>query len=91
MGLKTISIHVSGRVQGVYFRQTCKEVAKELGITGTVRNLPDETVEIAATGSEEQLKKLADWAAQGPPAASVEKLDVKEVPLKEFEGFKIVH
>ena len=64
--LQTISITVSGKVQGVFYRQSTKEMATSLGITGQVKNLSDGSVYIIATGTKEQLDKLVDWCRQGP-------------------------
>jgi acylphosphatase len=87
--LQTISIHIKGKVQGVYYRQSCKEIARDLGITGKVMNLPDETVEVIATGTEELLNKLIAWCGHGPPAAVVTGVVVKELRLQLFEGFVV--
>ena len=59
--LQTISITISGLVQGVYYRQSTKEKALELGIAGIVKNLPDGNVFILATGTGEQLDQLVQW------------------------------
>ncbi|MDP4265625.1 MAG: acylphosphatase [Bacteroidota bacterium] len=88
--LKTVSILVKGKVQGVFYRHTTKEKATELGITGEVRNMPDDTVHIIATGSTEQTDKLIEWCKQGPPKARVTGVIVKELPLESFEKFIIV-
>ena len=87
--MKTISITVSGKVQGVFYRQTAKQKADELGIKGLVKNLPDETVYIMATGTELQLEKLREWCREGPRKAVVTGIDVRELPLQEFRGFII--
>jgi len=65
--LQTIEINVSGRVQGVFYRQSTKEKAVELGIKGKVMNLDNGNVKIIATGTKEQLNKLIDWCKTGPP------------------------
>jgi acylphosphatase len=88
--VQTISIIVKGKVQGVYYRQTTQEKAITLGITGTVRNLPDRNVKIIATGTKEQLDKLVAWCRQGPSRAEVVSLELKDEPLQEFDDFKIV-
>jgi acylphosphatase len=85
----TISITVSGKVQGVYYRQSSRERAVELGITGTVQNLRDGSVQIIATGTKEQLDELANWCSKGPVRAAVENVEVKELPLQSFERFSI--
>jgi len=87
--LLTVSILVTGKVQGVYFRQSAREKAKELGLTGEVKNLSDGSVHIAATGTKEQLTTLADWCKKGPPRAVIAGVEITELPLKEFEHFTI--
>lgn len=88
--LKTVSITVSGRVQGVFYRQTAKEKATELGIKGEVRNMPDETVQITATGTKEKIEQLIEWCMQGPPKAQVQNVITEEMPLQSFDKFSIV-
>ena len=88
--LQTIEINVSGRVQGVFYRQSTKEKALELGIKGKVMNLDNGNVKIIATGTKEQLNELADWCKTGPPKARVTHVDVQELPLQSFENFSIV-
>lgn len=86
---QTISITVSGLVQGVYYRQSTKEKALELGISGLVKNLPDGNVHIIATGTTDQLDQLVHWCKQGPPHAKVNDVDVKRVDKQVFMGFVI--
>ena len=86
----TISIVVKGKVQGVFYRQTTQEKATTLGVTGTVRNLPDRSVKIVATGTKEQLDKLIAWCRQGPSRAEVSSLETKEEELRTFPDFRIV-
>jgi acylphosphatase len=62
---------VSGRVQGVYFRDTCRRVALEHGVTGWVRNLPDGRVEAVFEGPADGVRILVDWARHGPRLAVV--------------------
>ncbi len=64
-------MRVSGRVQGVYFRAETRSVASRYGLSGTVRNMPDGSVEIVAEGEHDALARLAAWARIGPPAAAV--------------------
>ena len=86
---KTFSFKVSGIVQGVFFRQSTRERAELLGITGWVRNLPDGSVEGQATGEEAMLETLREWLRRGPIAATVLKLEWKETDLELFHGFVI--
>lgn len=88
--MKTIQLTIKGKVQGVFYRATAKDVADLLGIKGWVKNLPDNNVEIRATASEELLQKLIHWCKQGPPKARVEDVIVEELRLEEFSGFRII-
>jgi acylphosphatase len=88
--LQTISIIVKGKVQGVYFRQTTHEKATALGITGVVRNLPDRSVKIIATGTKDQLDKLTAWCKQGPSRAEVGDIVYLDEELRNFPDFRIV-
>ncbi|MDD5470162.1 MAG: acylphosphatase [Candidatus Peribacteraceae bacterium] len=81
---------VFGRVQGVFFRSETEERARELGVTGWVRNCEDATVEVHAEGTEEQLSQLEEWLRRGPPAAQVEQVESAEVLPEHSVGFVIV-
>ena len=87
--LKTVSIIVTGKVQGVWYRQSAKEKATELGVTGNVRNQPDGSVAIIATGLTNQLDQFIEWCRQGPPRALVTNVEVKELPLRSYDRFVI--
>ena len=85
-----ISVIVHGRVQGVAFRNyTCRQ-ALELGVTGWIRNLPDGAVEGLFEGDDGAVTSLVEWCRSGPPAAQVERLDIRDgVYRGEFESFAI--
>ena len=85
-----VSILVSGRVQGVFYRASAKEKADELGITGFVQNMPDDQVYIEAEGTEENLDLFKTWCSKGPPRAQVEQVEIKEGELKNFTSFGIL-
>lgn len=87
--LLTYSIVVSGKVQGVFFRQSTKEKASDLGLTGTVKNEEDGSVHIIATGDKVQLDELVKWCHDGPSQARVERVSVETVPLQSFSSFTI--
>jgi acylphosphatase len=82
MAMRSVIILVSGKVQGVFYRESTRTKAGELGIKGTVRNLDDGRVELKATGTGDAIKELIAWCRSGPPAARVDDLEVD--PLDEF-------
>lgn len=88
--MKTVRLIIKGKVQGVFYRATAKDVADLTGVKGWVRNLPDNNVEITATASEETLQKFIAWCKQGPPKARVDEVIVEELDLREFNGFKVI-
>ncbi len=87
--MQTIRLIIKGKVQGVYYRQSSREKAQQLGVTGTVKNLADESVEILASGTAEQLQQLKEWCRQGPPRALVTDVMEEVLPPQEFHGFSI--
>ena len=89
MNVRT-SVIVHGHVQGVAFRYyTCRR-ALELGVTGWVKNLADGSVEVLFEGKEAAVKVQVEWCRNGPPAARVERLDIRQgIYTGEFEGFMI--
>ncbi len=87
---RRITLVVHGRVQGVFYRDSTRRKAQDLGLTGTVRNLPEGTVGIVAEGPPGGLEELIQWAWQGPPASRVSRVDVAwEAWTGEFQGFTI--
>ena len=90
MAIRHLNIKVYGRVQGVFFRHSAKQKAKELGIYGFARNEPGEAVYIEAEGQEDSLKQFLDWCRQGPPSAFVEKIDFEfKTEMKNFSEFAV--
>jgi acylphosphatase len=88
--MKTISITVKGRVQGVNFRYFTKTKADTIGVTGTVKNLLNGDVFIIATGEDYQLNDLFEYCKQGPLRAAVTELIKGEAPLQQFSTFEII-
>jgi acylphosphatase len=89
-GQQTIFIIVSGKVQGVYYRQSAKERAIELKINGEIKNMPDGSVTIKVTGTKEQLNDFIQWCRQGPKGAVVTDVKFTEIPLQLFDHFTII-
>lgn len=80
---------VSGRVQGVWYRESCRREAVALGVTGEVRNTASGAVEIEAQGTRAAVDALLRWAQVGPPAARVTHLTVEDLPPQEEAGFRV--
>ena len=83
-------IHVSGLVQGVFFRDHTRRWASSLGLTGWVRNMPDGRVEAVAEGEKENIETLIERLKQGPPMANVDRVQTEwEDYSGEFSDFRI--
>ncbi|UUN27101.1 acylphosphatase [Streptomyces sp. FIT100] len=80
---------VTGLVQGVYYRDTCRRVAREYGVAGWVRNLADGSVEAVFEGEPDGVETLVRWAGQGPPTAVVREVEVREEEPEGLEGFEV--
>jgi len=86
-----LRIIVSGRVQGVWYRESTREVAESLGLTGTVRNLMSGEVEIIAEGPRNRLEALAVWARRGPSGARVDGITEEYSPATgSYTEFRVV-
>jgi len=84
---KLYKIRVTGRVQGVGFRQACLREARYRGLSGFVKNLSDGSVYIEAEGNPEQLNELVAWCQKGPGYGSVEEVTVEHHPPQNFNSF----
>ncbi|HYN32936.1 MAG TPA: acylphosphatase [Ilumatobacteraceae bacterium] len=80
---------VSGRVQGVFFRDSCRAQAQRLGLRGWVRNRPDGTVEVVAEGPRDDVEQLLTWCRQGPSRAQVTGIAVTDEVVAAERGFRI--
>jgi acylphosphatase len=81
---------IEGRVQGVWFRASTRETARELGLSEWVRNLPTGEVEAVFEGPKDLVEKALSWCRQGPPGARVSRCDVTwEDPREEDSTFEI--
>jgi acylphosphatase len=80
---------ISGRVQGVFFRASCRRLAEQYGVTGWVRNLPDGRVEAVFEGPAEEVRRLVDWAHAGPRLAIVSDVAVQPEPAEGLAAFHI--
>ncbi|MDI6851071.1 MAG: acylphosphatase [bacterium] len=91
MAIKRYYIRIYGIVQGVGFRYFAYRLATNMGISGYVKNMPDESVEIEAEGPEDVLEQFLRRVEEGPPAAVVERVIKEEIPPTGEKGFEIKH
>ena len=90
MVLKRIHVFVTGRVQGVFFRQSTRVMAIKNNVNGWVRNLDDGRVEIVAEGEESNVNTLANWCKTGPANSRVDEFELSEEnSTGEFENFEV--
>tara|TARA_B100001248_G_C27275311_1_gene405053 strand:- start:263 stop:544 length:282 start_codon:yes stop_codon:yes gene_type:complete len=89
--LETRQITISGRVQGVGFRNWVKKKGTNLSLVGNVRNTLDMKVEVITTGRKANLDKFCDKCQSGPILAEVESVSIKSINLREFSNFKIIY
>jgi len=83
-------ILVSGRVQGVFFRENTQRKAKKLGVNGWIKNLSDGKVEVVFEGDKKSIGKIVGWVKNGPILAKVESIDIeRQEYLGEFTDFEI--
>jgi len=79
---------ISGKVQGVFFRASAQDRARQLGIVGYAKNLPDGSVEVTACGQLEALDVLMRWLHTGPSAAVVSNVDCESLTQQKFSNFQ---
>lgn len=91
MSTRHLSIRVTGKVQGVFFRASTREEAQRLGLRGWVRNEPDGTVRIEAEGDEQALDQLVAWCQHGPAQAQVNDVTVQAGEVEHCAGFRVEH
>ena len=89
--MPTKHLLIKGKVQGVFFRATAKEIADRLNLTGWVKNTAEGHVEAMVSGTEEQVENFIAWCKKGPPKAIVTSVDVQdEKEEKASEEFKVI-
>ena len=80
---------ISGRVQGVFYRASCRDEATARGLAGWVRNAPDGSVEAVFEGPESDVLAILEWCRRGPPSAAVTGVDVAWESPQGESGFRI--
>ena len=89
MSIVRVRVIVAGIVQGVYFRESTRRAALGMGVSGWVRNLPDDRVEAVFEGEPEAVERMVAWARIGPPRAVVESLERVPEPPEGWSGFDV--
>lgn len=87
--MKCVHLIVSGRVQGVFFRENTRRKAIELGLKGYVKNLPDGNVEIVAEGNENKINEFIEFIKKGPGIARIQGIKIMHKEPENFKGFEI--
>ena len=80
---------VSGRVQGVWFRQSCADEARLRGVSGWVRNRDDGAVEAVFEGSADAVGAMVSWCRSGPPRAQVDHVEASDQDPEGLSGFQV--
>jgi acylphosphatase len=80
---------VSGRVQGVFFRDTVRNAAEREGVAGWVRNKRDGTLEAVLEGPAPAIERVVELCRTGPPGAEVRRVEVFEEPDEGLRSFRI--
>ena len=80
---------ISGRVQGIGYRWSCRRVAESAGVSGWCRNLSDGRVEVALEGDPEAVERVVSWCRRGPSRAEVTDVDVRDEPPQGETDFRL--
>ncbi|AAO91484.2 acylphosphatase [Coxiella burnetii] len=84
-----IHVTVSGKVQGVFFRESVRKKAEELQLTGWVKNLSHGDVELVACGERDSIMILTEWLWEGPPQAAVSNVNWEEIVVEDYSDFRV--
>jgi acylphosphatase len=87
--MPTVSLTIKGKVQGVFFRATAKEMADKIGVKGWVKNTLQGDVEAMVTGSTQHISQFVDWCNKGPALAKVSEVLQTDVQETYFENFTV--
>jgi acylphosphatase len=87
--VKHLTFIVTGKVQGVFYRASARDVALGLGLKGIVSNLPDGSVRIEVEGDQVSINKFYAWCLEGPPRAAVDKIKVSEGTMQGYADFTV--
>ena len=84
-----VRVRVTGRVQGVWFRDSCQDEARALGVRGFVRNRADGSVEAEFEGPEAAVERMVAWCHEGPPRARIDAVNTERIATVGEPGFRV--
>ena len=87
--MRRVRVHISGHVQGVFFRTSCADLAERLGLSGWVRNIEGGGVEAVFEGTESAVERMLSWCREGPPLARVDRVGSVDEAATGASGFRI--
>lgn len=87
--MRRTHLWVTGRVQGVWFRESMRRAAEANGVAGWVRNLPDGRVEAVVEGDDADVAQVVAWCRRGPERAQVERVDCEDEEPTGVVGFEV--
>ena len=86
-----VLLKITGRVQGVFYRDSARQTAEKLNLAGYAKNMPDGHVEALVRGEKQHILEFIKWCAQGPPSSKVENVQTTwQTPKKEYADFKVL-
>jgi acylphosphatase len=88
--MPTVHLVIKGKVQGVFYRASAKDIANEIGVTGWIKNTEEGHVETMATGTSQQLQQFIEWCKVGPVRAIVTGVEISEAEEATFKGFDVI-
>jgi acylphosphatase len=88
--MATVHLLIQGKVQGVFYRATAKEIAQSLDLSGWVKNTSDGHVEVVVSGSEKSVQQFIEWSKRGPEKAVVTSVKAIAIEEESFPDFRVI-
>lgn len=89
MNVVSFSVHITGKVQGVWFRQSTANTGQALGVSGFVKNMPDGSVYAEVSGEEMAVQTFLDYCRKGPELALVDQVIMHPIEVIHSKGFRV--
>jgi acylphosphatase len=88
--MKTVHLLIKGKVQGVFYRATAKDIAEKTGVKGWIKNTESGDVEAVVTGTKELVNEFTEWCKKGSTLAKVSEVNITEREAEDFEEFVVI-